>query len=116
MPHDPRKYVYDIWQAAHHILDFAAGKSFEDYQADLLLRSGVERQFEIIGEALNQLARIAPEIAARVPEHRRIISFRNLPIHGYATIDARIVWGVIEAKLPELAHAAKALLEAESGG
>ncbi len=43
MPHDPYKCVYDIWQAAHHKLDFTAGRSFEDYQADLLLRSGVER-------------------------------------------------------------------------
>lgn len=68
------------------------------------------------GEALNQLARVSPEMAARIPEHHRIISFRNLLIHGYATIDARIVWGVIEAKLPELAAIAKELLEEESSG
>ena len=116
MPRDPHKYVYDVWQAAHHILNFTAGKTFEDYQADLLLRSGIERQFEIIGEALNQLARVAPEMAARIPEYHRIISFRNLLIHGYATIDARIVWGVIGAKLPELVAVATELLEAESGG
>jgi len=110
MPRDPRKYLYDIRQAARHVLDFVAGKNFEDYQGDLLLRSGVERQLEIIGEALNQLVQVAPETAARIPEHRRIISFRNLLIHGYATIDSRIVWGVVEGKLPELAAVTDELL------
>lgn len=71
----------------------------------------MERQLEIIGEALNQLARIAPEMATRIPEYRRIIAFRNLLIHGYATVDGRVVWGVIEAKLPELAATARNLLD-----
>jgi uncharacterized protein with HEPN domain len=81
---------------------FTAGKNFADYQADALLRSAVERQFEIIGEAMTRLAKIDPEIAGRITDHRRIIAFRNILIHGYAEIDDRIVWGVLERNLPPL--------------
>lgn len=47
------------------------------------MRAAVERQFEIIGEALGQLAKLDPEMAAQISEHRRIIAFRNIPVHGW---------------------------------
>ncbi|MFO8024012.1 DUF86 domain-containing protein, partial [Thiohalophilus sp.] len=53
-----------------------------------------------MGEALNQLAKISPQIAESIPEYRRIISFRNILIHGYADVDNALVWGVVESKLP----------------
>lgn len=53
MQRDPRAYLWDVREAAGAILEFIAGKTFEDYAGDRLLRSAVERQFEIIGEALN---------------------------------------------------------------
>jgi uncharacterized protein with HEPN domain len=62
----------------------------------------VERQLEIIGEALSQLAKIDPQIAGNVAELRRIIAFRNILVHGYATIDYDTVWRLIEDKLPVL--------------
>jgi uncharacterized protein with HEPN domain len=62
----------------------------------------VERQLQIIGEALSQLARIDPRIAGNVAELRRIIAFRNILVHGYAAIDYDTVWRLIEDKLPEL--------------
>jgi uncharacterized protein with HEPN domain len=56
-----------------------------------MLRSAVERQFEIIGEALSQLAKIDPAVAARIPDLRRIVGFRNVLIHGYDRMDAASV-------------------------
>jgi len=70
--------------------------------SDELLRSAVERQFEIIGEALAALRRTDTKAAASIPEVDRIIAFRNVLIHGYAKVDDRIVWGVIEGNLSEL--------------
>lgn len=67
-----------------------------------MLRSAVERQFEIIGEALAQLARHDAAMAAHIREHQRIIAFRNLLIHGYADVDDRIVWDIVETKIPDL--------------
>ena len=54
--------------------------------------AAVERKLEVIGEALNQLSKRSPELAQRVPHWREIIGFRNVLIHGYATIDHARVW------------------------
>ena len=75
---DPRKYLWDAVAACDLVRSFTAGKSYVDYEADALLRSGVERQFEIIGEALTQLARLDSALASRIGEYRRIIAFRNI--------------------------------------
>lgn len=111
---EARKYLYDMSRAAEALAEFTARKSFTEYQADALLRSAVERQFEIVGEAMNRLAKIEPEVAARISDQRRIIAFRNILIHGYADIDDRIVWGVLEQNLPPLRAEIDALL-AEGG-
>lgn len=76
-----------------------------------MLRAAVEREFEIIGEALSQLAKVDVPIATRVSEHRRIIAFRNLLIHGYADVDDQLVWSVAEGKLPILMSEVDALLQ-----
>jgi uncharacterized protein with HEPN domain len=108
---EARKYLFDIRLAADSISVFCAGKSFEQYRSDELFRAAVERKFGIIGEALARLTKEDPEIAARIPEHRRIIAFRNIIVHGYASVDDRIVWGVIEADLPALRAALGQLLD-----
>jgi len=96
------KYLWDVRSADALIAQFVAGKSFENYVQDPMLRSAVERQFEIIGEALNALSRCEPDTAAQIPDLPRIVSFRNVLIHGYATVDDKLVWGVVEGKLPGL--------------
>lgn len=76
-----------------------------------MLRSAVERQFEIIGEALNQLSRVDPEAASHIPELQRIVAFRKVLIHhGYATVDDALVWQILVDKLPSLQQALTALL------
>jgi uncharacterized protein with HEPN domain len=109
---EARKYLFDIKQAADLLAAFVNGKHFADYQRDAMLRSAIERQFELVGEAVSQLARLDPVLAARLTEYRRIIAFRNILIHAYATIDDRIVWGVIEGQLPQLRREVEALLTA----
>lgn len=63
------------------------GKSREDFAKDPMLRSAVERQYEIIGEAIAGLARVDPGCAERIPEHRRIVAFRNILIHGTVRVE-----------------------------
>ena len=75
-----------------------------------MLRSAVERQFGIVGEALARLAKDSPQITAAIPDHAKIIAFRNILIHGYAAVDDRIVWGVIENYLAALKSKVEELL------
>jgi uncharacterized protein with HEPN domain len=67
-----------------------------------LLQSGVERQFEIIGEALGQLAKVDQQLAIQITDYQKIVSFRNVLIHGYADVDDELVWDIVETRLPVL--------------
>lgn len=107
---EAEKLLEDIRRAAQLISTFVEGKDFEDYAADPLLRSGVERQFEIIGEALNRLSKTDPPAAAGITYTSRIIAFRNILIHGYDLVDLEVVWDVIQTHLPVLRQQIEALL------
>ena len=96
MRRDPRSYLWDAVRAADLIVEFARGRTLDDYESDALLRSAVERQFMIIGEALSQLSRADAELAGRVPELGEIIGFRNILVHGYAIVDDEQVWHTID--------------------
>jgi len=109
---EARAYLHDIERAAVLIDQFRQGRSFDDYLSDALLRSGVERQLEIIGEAVNNLSRIDPATAAALTGRRRIIALRNILIHGYATIDDRVIWNIIERDVPSLQAEVRVLLAA----
>jgi uncharacterized protein with HEPN domain len=108
---ETKKYLFDILQAAKSLERFTTGKSYADYQADALLRSATERQFEIIGEALRRLSKDDPGSTAQIHEYQRIIAFRNILIHGYADVDDRVVWDVLRSKLPRLLQEVETLLE-----
>jgi len=111
---DAGKLLWDAQQAAERVARFTASKSFAEYEADDFLRSAVERQFEIVGEALNQLSRIDATAAATIEVLPRIVAFRNVLIHGYASVDNRIVWGVIDGSLPSLRTALSRLLSQQN--
>jgi uncharacterized protein with HEPN domain/predicted nucleotidyltransferase len=105
-------FLWDARRAAERILRFSAGRSFDDYLDDEMLRSAVERQFEIIGEAFSGLQRIDASVAAQVPDLRQIIGFRNVLIHAYATVNDRTVWDVVQDDLPRLLTILIQLLDA----
>jgi uncharacterized protein with HEPN domain len=106
-----KKLLEDARQAALAIERFVEGKSFGDYAGDELLRAAVERKFEIIGEALGQLGKIDSATLQRITHYARIIAFRNILIHGYSSLDDRIVWDVIAAHLPKLRSECEQLLQ-----
>ena len=112
MRRDARCYLWDALKAAQAVQSFLRGRTYEAFVEDDLLRSAVERQLEIIGEALSQLAKVDPQIADNVPELRRIIAFRNILVHGYSAVDYDTVWRLIEDKLPELQSNLTMLLRA----
>ncbi|MDQ2804454.1 MAG: DUF86 domain-containing protein [Pseudomonadota bacterium] len=81
---------------------FTAGRHYDDYLADDMMRAAVERQFEIVGEAFAGLRQVDANLAATIPDLSRIVAFRNVLIHGYATVDDRLVWEVVERDVPGL--------------
>ncbi len=103
MPHSPRKLLLDITLSCNEINDFTAGKSYEQFLKDRLLQLAIERQFEIIGEALFRLEKIEQDkLAKRIPEYRKIIDFRNILAHGYDIVDVAALWDFVQNRVPEL--------------
>jgi len=111
MQREPHVLLWDICHAADAVATFTRGKGLEDYKWDSFLRSAVERQLIILGEAVVQLSKLTPELAERIPERGSIIAFRNLLIHGYAAVVDEIVWEVVEDDLPALRASAARLIE-----
>ncbi len=111
MKRDPAAYLWDMLEACRAVQEFVQGADFARYQQDKLLRSAVERQLQNQGEALAQLARIDPTLAARVPNHKQIIGFRNVLVHGYQTLSSERVWEAVQNELPALTQTLEALLE-----
>lgn len=107
---DVRAYLWDIREAAQAIRDFVGAMDAATYATTPLVHSAVERKFEIIGEALNQLSKLDPALAARIPQQPQIVAFRNLLIHGYAVVNHETVWNVIQTELPALLEAVRNLM------
>jgi uncharacterized protein with HEPN domain len=112
MRRDPRAFLWDALSAAEAIQGFVQGRDAQQYADDELLYSAVERKFEIIGEALGQLAKLDGSLAGQVPRLAQIVAFRNVLIHGYAVVNHETVWNVIQDALPELIAALRRLLPA----
>ena len=82
---------------------------FEQYKNNKLIRRAVERELEIIGEAMNKLLKRNPEL--KINESRRIVDLRNWIIHGYDRVDDIIIWGIISKDLPALKEQVSILLK-----
>jgi len=107
---EAKKCLEDVRQATELIMQFTADKSIADYQADPLLRNGVERQFQIVGEAVNRLSRINHQISDQLPATPRIVAFRNILVHAYDVVDDHVVWDVIQNNLVPPRDQVKSLL------
>lgn len=95
------KFLYDIKESIDSVESFlGTRRDFNEYLENKMLRRAVEREFEIIGEAMSRIDKIEPEI--NISSKRQIISMRNRVIHGYDKIDDEIVWGTIIRHLPIL--------------
>lgn len=95
------KYLLDIKTCIDSIESYlGANRNFFVYQENKMLRRAVEREFEIIGEAMNKLDKLNPKFS--ITSKEQIIGLRNRVIHGYDKIDDEIVWGVIVRHLPQL--------------
>ena len=103
MNHECKKLLFDALSACQAIESFVTDKTFADYESDRLLRSAVERQFEIIGEALNQARQKDEEATTFVPDLPRIVGLRNRLIHAYATVNNQAIWAIVQDNLPVLA-------------
>jgi uncharacterized protein with HEPN domain len=110
MQDETRKHLFDILQAANDIREFTSGLTYAGYIADAKTQAAVERKFEIIGEALNRIKRIDKPLVTTIPDHDRIITFRNIISHGYDIVNSAIVWDVVQNHLPSLERVVQDLL------
>ena len=101
MQHEVLKYLHDIKESIDSIIEFLGDtRDFEFFQSNKLLKRGIERELEIIGEATSRILKLDPNIA--ISDSRRIIDLRNWVIHGYDKVDDVIIWGVLSRDIPKL--------------
>lgn len=110
LPETP-KLLEDIKDSGSFILKITISLNEASYFQDRVIRQAVERNFEIIGEALIRLRRLDPDSANCLGEVNKIIGFRNILSHAYDNIDHEVVWDVIRLYLPELITKVTKLLE-----
>ena len=92
---DRRKYLFDIKRSIEALDIHLEGiDSFSKYSSSITVQRAVERELEIIGEAMNRLTAVQPDIP--ISETKKIIATRNRIIHGYDTVDNSIVWNVLK--------------------
>src|SRR5947199_8234877 len=94
--------LHDVLKAGQRIIDYAGGKTEEEYVGDELAHDVAERNCITIGEALMQAIRISPDVGAKLPGAREAIAFRHVLTHGYRLIDHRRVWKILHHSLPAL--------------
>lgn len=102
MNNQTRKRLFDACHACLAIEEFTAGTDFAGYMGNAMMRAAVERQLEIIGEALNLAKQTDEALEVTIPEIHQIIGMRNRIIHGYDSVDHMIVWDVVQAKIVPL--------------
>lgn len=104
-----KTWLKDIEQSISEIYEFLPGeRNFLKFQKDLKTRKAIERNIEIIGEALNRILKVKPNID--ISDTRKIVDTRNRIIHGYDSVSADVLWLIINNYLPVLQKEVKDLL------
>jgi len=109
-PRRVQAYLHDIREACDLLAEFTKGRDFGSYESDAMLRSAVERQFMVIGEALSQAFTVDAALVGRITQAKRIIAFRNRLIHGYAFVSNETVWSILRRDVPVLRREVEQLL------
>lgn len=109
LPESPA-FLWDAREAATKAASVAQGHEQAEYLGDWVLQAAVERQLEILGEALKNLRSADAETATRIPNVHAIIATRNILVHAYAQVDQRRVWEILTDDLPELILVLESLL------
>ncbi len=99
---DVRAWLFDIIDAGEYITSITADKDFPAFVAERGLRQLVERNLEIIGEAVVALIRAEPSFEAKITQTRQIIGLRNRLIHAYFDVDPTALWNIVQTDLPRL--------------
>ncbi|MGO2037594.1 MAG: HepT-like ribonuclease domain-containing protein [Brevibacterium sp.] len=116
MQREAGAHLWDASEAAKLIQEFSSHKSsLAEFQSDLIIRSAIERQLEVLGEALNRLRRDDADTGSRVPEIDKIIGMRNILAHEYGAIDYEIVWSAATTRVPKLIPVLEELVKEAQG-
>lgn len=109
MQREIQKYLHDRKESIDSIESYLGDKrDFNNYKSNKLLRRGIERELEIIGEATNRILQIDKKID--ILNSGRIVDLRNWVIHGYDTVDDVIIWGIISRDIPKLKNQVNRLI------
>jgi len=113
MDNDVKVWLYDILAAIEEIESFFSGrpKRYADYQNDVRTKRAVERNIEIIGEAMHRILKQDDNIA--VTNARKIVDVRNRIIHGYDSVSDETIWGIVIKYIPILKIEIENLLQKE---
>jgi uncharacterized protein with HEPN domain len=110
MLREEKKYLFDIKTALEKIETFIGKpKIFESFKQNMMLQQAIERNLEIIGEAVNCLLKIDPEV--KITSARRMVDTRNKIIHGYDEIQPEQIWNIVINHLPLLKQEVEGLLD-----
>ena len=110
MPRDVRAYLSDIVDACRAIEAAVSGLDLAGYAESRLIRSSVEREFIIIGEAIAALSHVSPPLFEAISNARRIVDFRNQLTHEYPTVDDALVWAIVTKDVALLRKESASLL------
>ena len=110
MKPDIKKYLFDVNVSITSIFEYLGdNRDFTKYLNNKQLRRAVEREIEIIGEAINKALKQDPDL--KIDNARRIVDTRNWVIHGYDKVDDVIIWGIVVNHLPKLQQEIQAYLQ-----